>query len=284
MKIGINGVGGQLGAATVRHLMSRVDAADVVGISRTPKSAEALGVEGRFGDYDDTASLETAYRGLDSLLLIPTVDLRPGARARQTIGAVEAAVAAGVGHIVYFSSLGTRDVAEPNVWAGYYATEQALMRKARRWSVLRMGYYMESLIQEARQSLAIGVHAGLADTPVSFVARDDLAAAAAGLLATGGHAGAIYQGTGPATFTGTERAAAISKAAGTPYGFVSVTREQYEGGLRHAGLPDDVVNVVLSIQSGFAAGGFDLTSGDVGRLSGRKPKTLEAALAEAFAG
>src|SRR3546814_13677388 len=73
-----------------------------------------------------------------------------------------------------------------------------------------MGYYIESFIDEAKQSLAHGALVGLGDAPVSFVARDDIAAAAAGILAGQGHEGAIYQGTGPATWSGKERAAAVS--------------------------------------------------------------------------
>jgi NAD(P)H dehydrogenase (quinone) len=283
MKIGINGACGHLGAAALHSLKERVSAGDIVAISRTPAAIATGGVESRVGDYDDSASLDGAYRGLDRLLLIPTTDLRPGARARQTVGAIEAAVTAGVRHIVYVSGVGARDVPEPHVWASYFATEQALMHKAPQWTIVRMAYFSESLAQEAKQTLAMGVHAGLADTPVNFVSRDDLAAAMAGLLASDGHAGAIYQATGPETFTGTRRAAAIAAASGKPYAFAEIPRDHYEAGLRTAGLPDDVINTVLSIQSGFAAGGFDLVSGDIERLSGRKPKTLEAILADAFA-
>ena len=281
MKIGIAGTSGQLGAATLRHLKSRVPAADIVAISRTP--ADHTGVEARFGDYDDAASLAAAYRGLDRLMLIPTVDLRPGVRARQTTGAIDAAVAAGVQHILYLSSLGTHDVPEPDISAGYYATEQALMREAPHWTVLRMGYYMESFIDEVKQSLAHGVHAALADVPVSFVARDDLAAASAAILATEGHAGAIYQGTGPRTFSGSKRAAAVAEASGKPFAFAVVTAEQYAAGLRAAQLPDFVVNTIISIQQGFAAGAFDLVSGDIPRLTGAPSRTLQQALAAAFA-
>ncbi len=282
MRIGVSGASGQFGAAVISYLKGRVPPADIVAISRTPDSG--VGVEARFGDYDDPASLATAYAGIDRLLLIPTTDLRPGARAKQTTGAVEAAAKAGVGHIVYVSSVGTSDAPEPDVRASYYQTEQALFASGAKWTVLRMAYYIESFADEVKRMVPMGMLTGLAETPVNFVSRDDLAAAAAGILATEGHEGAIYQGTGPATFTGPERAAAASAAAGTPLNFVVLTNEQLAGGLTQAGLPDFVVDTVLSIQQGFARGGFDITTGDIGRLAGRAPKTLEAGLAEAFKG
>src|SRR3546814_19376470 len=92
----------------------------------------------------------------------------------------DAAVTAGVKHIVYVSSLGTRAAEEPEVWASYYDTEQALMRKAPAWSILRMGYYIESFIDEAKQSLAHGGLVGLGVAQVSYVALVDIGAAGCG--------------------------------------------------------------------------------------------------------
>src|SRR3546814_5601875 len=98
-------------------------------------------------------------------------------------------------------------------WSSVVCSSDLLMRKAPAWSILLMGYYIESFIDEAKQSLAHGALVGLGDAPVSFVARDDIAAAAAGILAGQGHEGAIHQGTGPATWSGKERAAAVSTAS-----------------------------------------------------------------------
>ncbi len=50
-------------------------------------------------------------------------------------------------------------------------------------------------------SLGTGVLPGLGENRVAFVSRDDLAAAAAGILGEG-DAGAIYNATGPAQLRG----------------------------------------------------------------------------------
>jgi len=44
------------------------------------------------------------------------------------------------------------------------------------------------------------------------------------------------------------------------------------------GLPLEVVNTVISIQASFAAGAFDIVTGDVERLGGRSPKPLRDVL------
>jgi NAD(P)H dehydrogenase (quinone) len=145
-----------------------------------------------------------------------------------------------------------------------------------------MNYYSESLIDEAKMSLAQGVLAGLAENKVAFVSRDDLAAAAAGLLLGEGHEGAIYNGTGPASVTGAERAAAIAEAAGQPLTFMVLPKEMLRGGLEQAGLPADVVNVVIGIQEAVASGGFDIVTGDIEKLSGKAPRAFKNLVRQAF--
>lgn len=99
-----------------------------------------------------------------------------------------------------------------------------------------MSYYAEALINEAQMSLAHGVLTGLSENKVSFVSRDDLAAAAAGLLISEGHDGAIYTGTGPVSFTGAERAELIAKVSGKPLAFFTLPIETLQGQLEQAGL------------------------------------------------
>src|SRR5947207_1129609 len=149
-------------------------------------------------------------------------------------------------------------------------------------TILRMNFYAESFAQQAQMSLAQGVLAGLAENRVAFVARGDVAAAAAGILIGDGHAGATYNATGPERLSGAERAALIAEITGRPLAFLAITEEQLRARLTRAGLPVGVVNTVISIQASFAAGAFDVVTGDVERLGGRPPKPLRDVLAGAL--
>jgi NAD(P)H dehydrogenase (quinone) len=67
-----------------------------------------------------------------------------------------------------------------------------------------------------------------------------------------------------------------------PLAFLVITEEQLRAGLTQAGLPVEVVNIAIDIQTGFAAGAFDIVTGDVERLGGRPAKPLRDVLAGAL--
>jgi NAD(P)H dehydrogenase (quinone) len=279
MKIGVSGASGHLGRGVVSELLQRADGHEVAAITRTPETVSGP-ARGRFGDYNRPESLEEAYAGLDRLLIIPT--LEPGKRAAQNVAAIDAAVRTGVKHIVFMSTAGARQEEEPALSASYWRGEQHLIATAPAWTILRMNFYAESFVQQAQASLDQGVLTGLAENRVAFVARGDVAAAAAGILIGEGHAGAIYNATGPESLSGAERAALIAEITGRPLAFLAITEEQLRTGLTQAGLPVEVVNIVISIQASFAASAFDIVTGDVERLGGRAPKPLRDVLAGAL--
>lgn len=275
MKIGIAGASGQLGSEVLRILSRATPRQQIIAISRTPSSAL-----GRFGDYDQPETLSSAYAGLDRLLLIPSADLRPGARSRQAVAAIDAAVAAGVKHIFLLSATGTREKAEPAMGAAYWAGEQRLLTSgAKAWTILRMNYFAETFADQAGMAASTGHVPGLAENRVAFVSRDDIAAACAGALTTDGHIGAIYNLSGPDRVTGAERAALLAKFTGQPVDYAVLTEEQLRSAMNGAGLPPFVVDAVASMHAAQAEGAYDIVAGDVEKLAGRAPRALRDVLA-----
>ena len=280
MKIGVSGASGHLGKAVVAELV-RAGGHDVVAVTRTPETVSKP-AQGRLGDYDRPDSLVEAYAGLDRLLIIPTVEPDARKRGGQSIAAIDAAVRAGVKQVVLMSAVGTHQEEETARGASYWRGEQHLIARAPTWTILRMNFYGEAFVQLAQAALKQGVLPGLAENRAAFVARDDVAAAAAGILVGEGHAGAIYNATGPERLTGAERAALIAQIAGKPVAFRVITEEQLRAALTQAGLPPAAVSTVASIQASFAAGAFDILTGDVERLGGRTPTPLRDVLGKAL--
>ncbi|KXV23068.1 NAD(P)H-binding protein [Acetobacter tropicalis] len=283
MKIGVSGASGQLGSAVVQALAETVAAENLVAISRTPKTD--LSYAGRLGDYDQSETLVAAYQGLDRLLLIPGADLRPGIRSRQMLAAVDAAAQAEVGHVFLLSATGTQREGESAVGAAYWHSEQALIKSAiPAWTILRMSYFSETLVEEVRMSLTAGGLAMLEDSRVSFVSRGDVAKAAAAALTSEGHEGAIYQLTGPETLRGKAVCRLVAQHIQRPFALNVMRAEVLRTGLLKTGLPEVVADAVVSMKARQARGAYDIVSGDIVRLTGGTPCSLAEILASTAGG
>lgn len=276
MTYGITGASGQLGSSALRHLLTRVPASEVIAVTRTPARLQEFtdrGVRVRSGDFRDAAGLTGALEGVDRLLLIPMPDLTPGVRPPLHRVGIEAARKAGVRHVVYVSSVGARPAASDDILNTHFETEQALIASGLAWTFLRMGPYADFLVDPMKAALASGAHASLAGAPSSAVVRDDLGAAAAGLLGSAGHAGLTYHATGPVSLTAAEFASAVGAAFGKSVSHTAITSEQLRAGLTAAGLPAPVVDLLARFQEASAAGLFDVVTHDVERLSGRRAQS-----------
>jgi NAD(P)H dehydrogenase (quinone) len=287
MKIGITGTSGQLGTALVRHALTRTSTANIVAITRNPGKLEHLsqqGVEVRAGDFSQPSALAAAFRDIERLVIIPTAELQPGVRIQQHKAAIEAAAGSGVQHLIYISTVSPRPDPNNSLFDSHFATEQALIASGVDWTILRMSVYADSLLDAAKRAAASGSYAAVPGAPAAYVVRDDLAAAAAGILCTPGHVGITYHATGPASVTQPEIADAIAKATGKPIAFLAISEEQQRAGLAAAGLPPSVVSTILGFQAALRAGAFDLVTGDVARLSGKLPESSLQFLVRALGG
>jgi NAD(P)H dehydrogenase (quinone) len=272
MKIGITGAGGQLGAALVRHALARTSASNIIAITRNPAKLEKLsqqGVDVRAGDFSQPQGLAAAFRGIERLVIIPTADLQPGVRSRQQASAIDAAVSSGVQHVIYISTVSPRPAPDNVLFESHFTTEQKLIACGAAWTILRMSVYTESLLDAARRASASGTYAAVPGAPAAYVVRDDLGAAAAGILTTPGHDGITYHATGPVSITQAEIADAIAQASGKPITFKELTAAEQRAGLEAAGLPPALVTGIAGFQAALRAGAFDLVTGDVARLSGK---------------
>lgn len=272
MKLGITGAGGQLGAALLRHALARTSASNIVAITRNPAKLESLskqGVEVRAGDFSHPSGLLASFHGLERIVIIPTADLQPGVRSRQHADAIKAAATCGVAHLTYISTVSPRPDPNNVLFDSHFTTEQALIASSASWTILRMSVYMDTLLDAAKRAAASGAYAAVPGAPAAYVTRDDIAAAAAGILTSSGHAGITYHATGLVSITQQEIADTIAKASGKTIAFQEMSAEQQRAGMEAAGLPPALVTGIVGFQAALRAGAFDLVTGDVGRLAGK---------------
>jgi NAD(P)H dehydrogenase (quinone) len=283
MSIVVTGATGHLGRLAVEALVERgVPAADVVATGRRTETLADLaerGVVVRTADYDDEASLEEALAGADRLLLVSGSEV--GQRVRQHGNAIAAARAAGVGFIAY-TSIAHADTSTLLLAEEHRATEQLLAEAGVPHALLRNSWYTENYTAQLPVYLEHGIAGAAGDGAVSAATRADYAAAAAAVVATDGHAGAVYE-LGGAPFTMAELAQVVSSATGRTVTYTDLPVEQYQRVLVAAGLPEPAAAVFADGDRGVAAGELLVEGDDLARLLGRAPTSLPEAVAAAVA-
>ena len=278
----ITGATGSLNGATVDHLLERLPASEIAVAVRDPGRAtrfSARGVEVRHGDYADPDSLLGAFEGADQLLLVSSSD--PGADAvslHRT--AIDAANTVGVGRILYTSHQGAALASPFSPARDHAATEQLLADSGLPWTSLRNGFYAHSLRWLLGSWQETGVIVVPADGPVSWTAREDVAEAAAVILASQG----AYEGpvtlTANAAPTFQDLAQIASELTGRTIEPRVIDEDDWVAARTRAGQPEAASRFTLGVyqaaQRGFFAGVDPL----LGQLLGREPSSAHDAIAQ----
>ena len=289
-RIVITGASGNYGRGVTDRLIAEGRASDLILITRKPEKLADRAAQGcivRYGDFDKPETLEQAVQGAERMLLISGT--RVGARVVQHKAAIDAAAAAGVGHVVYTSFIGIDDPANPaEVRHDHIETERLIRASGCGWTMLRDAHYADAMILMAgpgvMQSGKWFSNAG--EGREAMVWRDDCIESAVAVLTGEGHQGQIYNITGPELQTFREVAAIMAEVTGRVVEYVSLDDEgQYAmfdalgiprrpvDDLEVAGIPwnsDDMVSFGRAIREGF----LELCTDDVERLTGRKARSV----------
>lgn len=279
----ITGATGALNGATVDHLLERMPASEITVTVRDPAKAVRFadrGVVVRRGDYADPGSLPGAFAGADQLLLVSSNDPRADAVSLHRT-AIDAAVAAGVGRILYTSHQGAALDSPFGPARGHAATELLLAESGVAWTSLRNGFYAHSLLMLMGAWRTTGAITVPADGPVSWTARADLAEAAAIILASdGAHDGPTTLTAGAAP-TFSQVALLASELAGSSVERVVVAQDDWVAAQVAAGRPAPAALFTLGIYQAAHQGLFADTEPLLATLLGRQPRTVHDLLAAA---
>lgn len=283
MSIVVTGATGQLGHLVVEALLDRgVPASEITAVGRsTDKLADLAdrGVTVTAADYTDPASLDAAFAGADSVLLVSSNDFndRPG----QHRNAIDAAKRAGVSRLVYTSGP-KATTSSVLLLADHGTTENYLQESGLPSTALRNGWYVENYTAQWPTYREHGMVGSAGEGRVSLAPRSDFAEAAAVVLTTDGHEGKVYELGGEAV-TLTELAAVFSDATGTKVEYTDVPVEALVGILEGAGLPAPLATVFADVDRGIAAGELFVDPADLEELLGRPATPVAEAVRSALA-
>ncbi|MFI5680149.1 NAD(P)H-binding protein [Streptomyces cellulosae] len=222
-------------------------------------------------DLVDPESLRPVFEGADALFL------QSGGASAHLLSPqdiLDVAKAGGVRRVVLLSSQGvaTRPHSTSHGDLGR-SIEDAVQQSGMDWTILRPGGFNSNAYAWAesvrgRRTVA----APFADIGLPTIDPDDIAEVAAVALREDGHAGQIYELTGPALSTPRQRVEALANALGEPLRFIEQTRDEAHAQMLRF-MPEPVVETTLSIL-GEPTPAEQRISADVERLLGRAPRTF----------
>ncbi|MCX4642027.1 MULTISPECIES: NmrA family NAD(P)-binding protein [unclassified Streptomyces] len=296
-RIVISGASGDLGRRVTRLLLEADPGIELALVTRTPEKLAdraAQGVTVMKGDYRDRESLDAAYSGAETLLLISGLNL--GRRISEHRNAIAAAQQAGIRHIVYTSVGGGEQPNNPALSAkDHKTTEQDLRSSGIAYTLLRNHLYAEivSNVWIAPATASGRLEMATGQGSLAPVAKGDVARSAAAVLRDPErHASGAYEITGPELLSMQDIVRIGSEVHGVPITYVPQTGEQRLAFFDSVGLPrtydpamppspdghmwasDELVSADLAVAGGYQA----LLTQHVKQITGRDPEPLRSVM------
>jgi uncharacterized protein YbjT (DUF2867 family) len=215
-------------------------------------------------DWNDSNTWSRALEGVKAAYITYSPDLAiPGAtdaiRDFTTL-----AVAQGVEKLVLLSGRGEEEA---------QACEHIVQQSGVDWTIVRASWFAQNFSEGEFLDMilngAITLPAG--DVPEPFIDINDIADVVVAALTEDGHAGEVYEVTGPSLLTFAQAAQEISRAAGREIPFISLTREEFTAGIDGSGMPADIAWLLNYLFETVLDGRNAYVSDGVQRALGRPP-------------
>jgi uncharacterized protein YbjT (DUF2867 family) len=241
--------------------------------SRIAERLRARGVAVRAGsrssdpafDWEDRRTWGPALAGMGSVYISYFPDLTvPG--APEAVGALaEQARDAGVRRLVLLSGRGEEEAQR---------AERLVQEAGPDWTIVRCSWFnqnfSEGYMVEPILSGEVAMPAG--DVPEPFVDADDIADVAVAALTEDGHAGQVYELTGPRALTFAQAVEEIAQATGRELTYAYVSMDDYAAVAAEQDVPEDVIWLLRYLFTEVLDGRNVQLADGVQRALGREPR------------
>jgi uncharacterized protein YbjT (DUF2867 family) len=216
-------------------------------------------------EWNDPATWRPVLAGVDAVYIAYQPDLAvPGAAA--TVAALaETAVDVGVRRLVLLSGRGEEEAE---------ATEKLVRDVDPDATIVRASWFCQNF---SEAHFVDGIRQGelvvpASDTPEPFVDADDIADVAVAALTEDGHAGQLYELTGPRALSFAEAVAEIARATDRPIRSTLVPLDAYAEALTAQGVPAEELELVVYLFGTVLDGRNARPADGVQRALGRAPR------------
>ncbi|WP_433513097.1 NAD(P)H-binding protein [Nonomuraea sp. CA-143628] len=267
MTILVTGATGTVGRLIVDELTRTGH--QVRALTRDPAKADLPeGVEVVAGDLAEPGSLTTAFEGVEAVHLINFAgdDYAPLKTGEQI---VELAVKSGVRKVTVLGGRADGPL------------EQALAASELEWTLLTPVEFMSNTLQWWAQTIKAegAIREPFGGRLSAMVHERDIAAVAATVLTSDGHAGKSYTLTGPQAVTTTEKVRILSEAVGQEIRFVELSEAEARAKWRADGMGAETIEFLIGALGNTPEIGYTVVP-TVEQVTGRAPRSFAEWAAE----
>ncbi len=216
-------------------------------------------------DWQDRATWTAALNDVDAVYLTYYPDLAIPGAVETILAFMEQAEASGIKRLVLLSGRGEEEAQR---------AEQVIRVSAIDWTILRCSWFSqnfsENFLVESVRSGEVILPAGSVGEP--FIDTEDIADVAFTALTGNGHAGQLYELTGPRLLTFAEAVEEIASATGQPVRYRQVSAKDYAAALAEQDVPDDFAWLLDYLFTTVLDGRNAYLTDGVERALGRSPR------------
>ena len=208
---------------------------------RVAQRLQVLGIKTRIAsrsskplfDWNDPGTWNSVLDGVKAAYITYAPDLAIPGAAEQIRCFADQAVAQGVKRLVLLSGRGEEEA---------QACERIIQQAGVEWTIVRASWFMQNFSEGEFLDMVLqgAITLPAADVPEPFIDINDIADVVVSALTEEGHAGEIYEVTGPRALTFTEMADELSQAVGREVKFVQIPKEAFTQAIAESDTPNDV--------------------------------------------
>lgn len=226
-------------------------------------------------DLRNPADLDRALEDVEKILYVSPLD---ETMAEHAALLVERARANGVRHLVRLSALGVDYPRKITLGKIHGKVERIIRGSGIEWTFLRPNSFMQNFItywgESIRSQNAFFIPQG--QGRVSIIDARDIADAAVAVLTRDGHAGKVYELTGPEAISNYDIASTLSSVLGREISYRDIPVDEARAALTSQGMSEWMIKVILELFEMSAADEAAEVTDAVERLTGKPPIRFES--------
>lgn len=279
--IAVTAASGRLGHALAQAFSTHGLVENVRLTGRNPAKLHRFHAEGfdtMAADYESGRSMAAAFAGMDTALIISSMGSNTS-RIRHHRIAIDAAIAAGVRHIIYTSSVIAPRASEFEWATPHENTEDYLKKTGVPYTILRVGPYFSNFDYLFLSAVQCGrlffpsIHAH-----VAYVTQQDVANAAVAVLTGKNHHKKTYHILGEKAVTAIEMAQMLTRITGHHIEAMEMPVELFVEQFRKRAMSDYLLSAMSGFYTALTNNEYAQTSRDMESLAGRSATTASAYL------